>query len=344
MELHLSQNIRRHRQALSLSQEQLAARLGVSFQTVSKWERAESYPDITLLPKIAGFFHITVDGLLGVDTLREEEEVDAIIARCREADCHYRFDEIAPLCEEGLSRFPNNHRLLCWLSSAIQKSDPARAVSICDDVLTHSTDTSLRSWLERTRCHALYNMGETEKAIAAAKTLPNYYDTQEDVLRNFLDGDELLCHVQDNIILKLGYEFWLSVRKLANSYAPGERIALYDKSNAVYDALFETDDLAFKLTRKARNFQGMAEEAFLMGDCDRAFAYLRLCADCACKHDALPDVVSSGALLFRAHPYDRRHEGYPCLRAELQHDLETEDVFYAGVRETAEYAEILSML
>lgn len=344
MNLNLSKNIRKYRRDMSLSQEQLAERLGVSFQTVSKWERDECMPDITLLPRIAGFFHITVDALLGVDLLKEAEEVEAIAAKCREADCHYRGNEIAALCEQGLARYPNNFTLLAWQAYALQRTEPKRAVGICDYVMENCTDSTLRNWTERNRCYALFNAGEREKAIAAAHELPCYYDTREDVLRSFLQGDELLTHVQDNLILKLAYEFWYSIRKIGNSYTPDEKIALYKKSNAIYDAIYETDDLAFKLTRKMRNYQGMAEVSLREGRAEDGLTYLRQAADCAVRHDALPQVVESEALLFSTHPYDRRYEGDFEACKSLLHDLETEDEFYAGVRETSTFREIAAML
>ena len=45
--------IRQRRQALGLTQEQLAGKLGVSAPAVNKWEKAASFPDITLLPPLA---------------------------------------------------------------------------------------------------------------------------------------------------------------------------------------------------------------------------------------------------------------------------------------------------
>ena len=41
------------RKELSMTQEQLAQELGITAQAVSKWETGQSYPDITLLPKLA---------------------------------------------------------------------------------------------------------------------------------------------------------------------------------------------------------------------------------------------------------------------------------------------------
>ena len=53
------------RKKQGLTQEQLASRLGVSFQSVSKWENCQAYPDIELIPQIASLFHVSIDALLG---------------------------------------------------------------------------------------------------------------------------------------------------------------------------------------------------------------------------------------------------------------------------------------
>ena len=61
--LKIGEVIKAKRKECELTQEELAALLGVTKAAVSKWETAESYPDITLLPKIAEQFHITMDEL-----------------------------------------------------------------------------------------------------------------------------------------------------------------------------------------------------------------------------------------------------------------------------------------
>lgn len=53
------------RKKSGMTQEKLAARLGVSFQSVSKWENAQGYPDIELIPVIASMFQVSIDALLG---------------------------------------------------------------------------------------------------------------------------------------------------------------------------------------------------------------------------------------------------------------------------------------
>ena len=58
-----------------VKQTELANRLGVSVQTVSKWENDICMPDISLLPDIAAFFQVSVDELLGLKPLSDEEYI-----------------------------------------------------------------------------------------------------------------------------------------------------------------------------------------------------------------------------------------------------------------------------
>ena len=58
-----SKNLKRFRIAKNLTQEQAAEALGVSTQTVSRWECNTTLPDVTILPKIAALYCVTIDDL-----------------------------------------------------------------------------------------------------------------------------------------------------------------------------------------------------------------------------------------------------------------------------------------
>ena len=58
-----SKNLKRFRIAKSLTQEQAAEALGVSTQTVSRWECNTTLPDVTILPRIAALYCVTIDDL-----------------------------------------------------------------------------------------------------------------------------------------------------------------------------------------------------------------------------------------------------------------------------------------
>lgn len=75
--MNLGNNISERRRAKGLTQEELAIKLGVSPQAVSKWENNLSCPDISLLPSIANIFGVSVDELLGVAPISETAEEKA---------------------------------------------------------------------------------------------------------------------------------------------------------------------------------------------------------------------------------------------------------------------------
>lgn len=61
MNLKIGEKIKILRKQKNISQEVLAQYLGVSFQSVSKWENETTMPDITLVPAIASFFGVSTD-------------------------------------------------------------------------------------------------------------------------------------------------------------------------------------------------------------------------------------------------------------------------------------------
>ena len=76
MNIPIGENIRRLRRERNLTQEETAAHLGISFQSVSKWERGDGYPDITMLPALANYFGVSVDELFGMSVTEKKSKYD----------------------------------------------------------------------------------------------------------------------------------------------------------------------------------------------------------------------------------------------------------------------------
>jgi transcriptional regulator with XRE-family HTH domain len=76
MKLTIGTNIRELRRKHHITQEQLADKLGVSYQSVSRWENDTCYPDMELLPALSRIFSVSIDHLLGVS---EEDKNDKVI-------------------------------------------------------------------------------------------------------------------------------------------------------------------------------------------------------------------------------------------------------------------------
>lgn len=89
--LKLNDTICFYRKKQGLTQEELAGKLGVTNQSVSKWESAQCCPDISLIPKLADIFDVSIDELFvrepfvndvcGQFPLRDDDIFRVVVAR-----------------------------------------------------------------------------------------------------------------------------------------------------------------------------------------------------------------------------------------------------------------------
>lgn len=78
--LTIGRNIKKMRDERSITQQQLADSIGVSFQAVSKWEGVVTLPDVAILPEIADFFDITIDELFKPNMTAYENKAERLMA------------------------------------------------------------------------------------------------------------------------------------------------------------------------------------------------------------------------------------------------------------------------
>ena len=86
MDLAMAQRLVDRRKAAGLSQEALAAQLGVSRQAVSKWERSESSPDTDNLIALAALYGVSLDELLYGEAANDADDLEDGSADTETAD------------------------------------------------------------------------------------------------------------------------------------------------------------------------------------------------------------------------------------------------------------------
>lgn len=110
MKLSLSDNICRLRKANSMTQEQLAEALGVTFASVSKWERGVATPELGLIAEMADLFGVSLDALVGFEA--QNNGVIALKDRIQELQREKRYEEAITEAEKALLRYPNDFRIV----------------------------------------------------------------------------------------------------------------------------------------------------------------------------------------------------------------------------------------
>lgn len=153
MKLLIGENIKRLRRERDLTQEEVANHLGISFQSISKWERGDGYPDITMLPSLANYFNISVDELIGMDEIALAKKYDEINHHWEENNkSGFNFENVE-LMKNALKTFPNDALLLVQLSTSLEKLDGTDeekaeylhdSISVQEQILRYGADSEIR--------------------------------------------------------------------------------------------------------------------------------------------------------------------------------------------------------
>ncbi len=174
MKITIGENVKALRVKKGITQEQLADVLGVTCAAVSKWERGETYPDITLIFPLAYYFGVSVDELMGYNRDKVEEDVKRIeYEYFRERD----EEKAKSIISEAYRTYPDNYRIMSiymWtlgVEGAEPDLDAALAhkeelEKICDKIIGGCTDGQIRLSAWKMKAILLHAEGKTEEALA----------------------------------------------------------------------------------------------------------------------------------------------------------------------------------
>ena len=216
--MKMGEMIRTLRRKAGKTQEALAEALGMSTQAVSRWESGGGYPDVELIPRIANYFHVSIDELFGYDGDRQDK-LRAVLER---ADSLIVKDAVTEECitelRETLLEFPEDRSILLRLGYALSmygvKNFGARRTMGEDgypvnDTVYNSKNPYFReatAVLEKVlnlkiepedRDRVLFQlvllygwMGEKERAETLARSCTPVHFSRETMLARAADGEE----------------------------------------------------------------------------------------------------------------------------------------------------------
>ena len=210
MEITIGANIKRLRTAKNITQEQLSVAMNVTCAAVSKWERGETYPDITLLQPLAYYFGVTLDELMGYSQEKIQAEIDEIIALYRN---HWNDDKGREIIVKAYRDYPNDYRIMhyyMWnVGGDLADNDPGVLLehkdefrAICEKILGGCTEDNLRLGAWNMRAKILHAEGKTDEALEIYKTkFTDWFSTCGQKIEQLFakDTNEYYFHVQKNM-------------------------------------------------------------------------------------------------------------------------------------------------
>ncbi len=281
MEMTIGANIKRLRSAKNTTQEQLSVAMNVTCAAVSKWERGETYPDITLLQPLAYFFGVTLDELMGYNQEKIQAEIDDVIALYRQ---HWNDKKGREIITKAYRDYPNDYWIMhyyMWnVGGDLADNDPAVLIAhkdeflaICEKILEGCTEENLRLGAWNMRAKILHAEGKTDEALDIYKTkFTDWYTTGEQKTEQLFakDTSEYYFHVQKNMFELIDF----AADKLGRTVFFDPSLSMEEKAeralqygNLMLNAFEETEEEFFLML--ARSFLGrMENDLFYRGGTD----------------------------------------------------------------------------
>lgn len=355
MEFKFSKKLKELRNAKNITQEQLAHHLQISPQAISKWERNEGYPDIMLLPRIALYFDVTIDDLLGIEKERIKEQIKAWED---ESYAHLAKGDVMAnhaLWEAAYAEYPNEEQVIdhychaLWdvfmLDTNKNRAYGEKMVALGEELLEITTDQDTRTGLIQILTYAYDNLGDNEKAKKYAWMMGNFWTCREMLLSRIMDGEEGLEWKQHFFCYALTHQFVLQAIDIARQYTDEERIQVYHTMFAIYDIVYPNGDYGFEAVHISNHYGTLAYLYAKTKNREGTLSALREALRFALMFDRKEmDGQPHTSLLFNklAISYDgtKNYTGNTCsLRLK-----ELKRKVYDFLREDAEFMEIQKLL
>ena len=342
MNNYFSDNIRSLRKERELTQEALAVFLGVTFQAVSKWERGESYPDIELLPKIADFFNVSTDYLLGMDKAKNEEEILAYIDRFDNGR-YTKTDGALSFMAEAFGKYPADFRILvrymhalindCYDSGNLLKNKK-EILSVYDRIQEFCTSDRIRIYAKNQLIHYYRNLipveksGVTEQDIfSLVDEMPKISDSREYLMSHIPPDTEAVKNSCSKLFDYLLFYFDNAVSRYSQIHFHSgseptneeiqEAIEALEMMVCIFDKVYSDGNYGVCWKPMIYNYGYLGQYYHRTGNDAKALENLRKCAELARKFDTMPDVTERSALLFRGMSFSKQEDARVLLDTSL---------------------------
>jgi len=360
MKLKIGETIKKLRKEREITQEEFAEVLGVSCQSVSRWENDTCYPDMELIPTIAGFFAVSVDKLLGVDEEMEKKAVEEYLKRIKEALNRSSLEESIQIAREGVAEFPNNYALINELMYTMflitsddadipnwkenQEKYDREIVALGERIMKYCPDVELRTEATARLAFQHCNMGRKTIGRAIYETIPTMVWCRERSIWWALEEEEKVPYARK--YLRNAFDHLLDAcDRLVHILPAEEALAVLDRYEAL-DSLAEDNKPLFGTWANADNHSLRAKYLLELGRVDEALEHLKISAEAAIAADHFPEEVKlSSVLLGERIIKSSEFEAVDSRKdSEIIRDRWLTEDAYALAREREEFKEILKML
>ncbi|HBL85082.1 MAG: hypothetical protein A2Y17_11420 [Clostridiales bacterium GWF2_38_85] len=290
MNITITEKLKTFRRDKGNTQDELATHLGISTQAVSKWERGEGYPDITLLPAIAAYYGTSVDYLLGCSEIENQKKKDEYFKQYNTNSNLGKIEDNITLMRQALKEFPNDldisEKLVHYLYFVDKKEYIDEVISRGEEILQKSVCDTQRYLMLQTLAFANMQKEDYDKAKEYANKLPDSFCTRNSVLESILKGDELHKLTQSNIGIAVNsIDFSVTWMLRSKEYTPEEKVFAYETVANLYDLFLYDGNYGYEHSGLHMLYMNIAEEYAKMKNTEKVMQALNKTYNHACVLD-----------------------------------------------------------
>jgi len=281
--MELKNKLKELRVTHSMTQEAVADHLGVSSQTVSKWERGLLSPDIALLPKIALLFKCSIDSLFDMDLVwsieHRKEFGEKIHTLHEKKDWEGVYQAWIREIELNPDHYGNyaDVMLHVYRKKLYDKDRVEKMISLADHAEKCCTDDDKRNEIYRIMlqiCSESKDPAIREKGKYYYKKLPSLRHSREVYAKFVMGGEEYRSQVLKNIIYTIDLAE-CSVRQLIlPDMPPQEKLFYYQKAAALLETVLDGKYAGFYDPPLLSNYTEIAKIYVQLGQMDMAEKYI----------------------------------------------------------------------
>lgn len=360
MKLNIGGNIKRLRKEKEITQEEFSEIIGVSCQSVSRWENDSCYPDIELIPVIADFFGVSTDYLMGLDNTVEAEAVKQYQSDFQVAISKGNIDECIRISRMAVAEYPNNYILLNQLMYALfvsgddsadipnwkenMENYDAEIIALGERIIKYCPDIEIR--LEATARLAFQHceMGRKETGRSVYETLPTMTWCKEQAIWWALEENEKVPHLRKSIREAFNL-FDNFIWRLSKELPADEAIKVIEKEYELYDIMYDGNTSLNHWHNWSTHFYHAKYCAELENNAE-ALRHLRISAQAALDFDNRPEETYKKSLLL-GEITDKRTDFDTADSRPLSiilRDSRLTDKAFDKIRDSDEFKEIIDML
>ena len=364
MTIFFGENLKRLRKEKELTQENLAEFLGVSFQTISKWERGETYPDITTIPIISRFFDVSIDDLLGVNKTREEEKINEYLSLYDEMklkDLTFTYNKF----QKAVKEFSNDFRILIRYMELLYdvkgfgqggyKDISKEITSLYEKIQNHCTDDNIRirsKVIMISHLVTLYQCVPNEEgkyrvykeylnhAEEIVSTLPSINDTKELMLMSLAFDTENYNSTHRNALEELLFILQDTLFGYSYNYKPEKRLDILNHVQGLINLIFDDGNYGKNCVNRLYNYGHIGHLYHQTGDDESALKYLKIAAEYAKELDENSDISEKAMRHFNFGPIYRETNLSQFMKIVMTEHYPLSDEF----KSKPEFKEIIKML